>query len=763
MRSFIYFLRFLFLLIYISLGALVSCLAQKKSDFKPPTVELEFHTLNQGLSYNWVHTIFQDSQGYVWVGTHQGLNRYDGLGFKIFEHNPKNKNSLPSNVILDIHENHKNELWIATSRGLARFDRSTFQFDVWESNSSIECILEDQDHNLWLGTRNGLKFLDVKRKKIREVDFNQYGVQPNNDRIRDLIQDTKGRIWIMGEEGVDIFNPQKKTLSKLKNTKGKPLETGIVPAGIQDKKGNYWLATTKHGLFYLEEQPNGTFKTSQYLQSKEALNYRVLTIIEDHQGSIWAGSENGGLYLFDPQEGNFFRYEHDNSNDNSLSSNSVWEVYQDNENRLWIGTFNQGVSIVDPLFRKFQHVKQMAGKGLSYNAVTGFLEAREQMMWIATDGGGITIWNRKNNSYKYLKHNPNDPNSLGSNAVISFFQSRDGNIWAPTWAGGLNMYDSEKQGFIRYMHDPNDEFSIPNDRVFSLDEDKLGNLWVGTFNTGMAYLERATGKFIIKIIADHNDSNSLASAMINTVKIDEDDRIWVGAHEGLSRITMLDDLTYHVERLLHDPNDKNSISNNEITHIYEDSKKRIWVATASGLNLYHAQSNSFTSYGKENGLPSQYIGSILEDDNGDFWVGTDRGLSKMQENKNGEFIFTNYKVGDGLQGNQFLRMSNYKTKSGEIFFGGNNGFNYFRPQSINNNPNRPSILFTNFKLFNKEVSIGADNSPLPKHINELKQITLNYQQSVFSIDFIALNLTHAENNHYAYQLKGFDKEWNLCW
>ena len=760
--SFFYYLKKLQPALVLVLG--LQFFVYGQSDFKTSKKSLEFQRLKDGLSNNWVHSIIKDHQGYIWLGTHQGLNQYDGLDYKVFVHNPKVSSSLPSSVVNDIHEDYRKDLWFATGNGLARLNRESYQFDTWKNKTPngnyIQCILEDKDHNLWLGTRNGLKLMDTQRAKVQDIDLKQYNPDCTNDFIRDLKEDDKGRIWIFGEGGVDIFDPQKKKLYKLKDTQGELITTGKVSRGIQDTKGDYWMLTVGNGLYRLKEQREGVFKLTKYLQTKEAKNYLLLSLLEDRQGNIWVGSENGGLYLFDPMDNKFFRYQRDPYNDNSLSNNSIWEIYQDNENRLWVAPYGQAVCVFDPLFRKFEHIKQMAGRGLSYNSVMAFLETKDQKLWAATDGGGITIWDRKNNSYSYFKYDPNDPNSLGSNAVIGLYQTRDGKIWATTWGGGLNLFDEKTQGFIKYKHDPNDPYSIPDDRVVDLDEDKYGNLWIGMYEGGVAYFDRSKGKFTIKISMDPNDPNSLISDKVFAVKIDSKGRVWTGARLGLSCITLSDDNSYSLERIMNPGKGKTPTSIDEIAFIYEDSKKRIWICAQDGLFLYQADTESFIVFDKNNGLKTSFVNAIIEDDFGDYWISTDKGLSKMSEKENGEFTFTHYKVSDGLQGDQYFRKSCFKNSSGEIFMGGNNGFNYFRPETININSNRPNVLLTNFKLFNKDVSIGTDGSPLPKHINELEQITLNYQQSVFSIEFIALNLTHSDENSYAYKLKGLEQEWN---
>jgi len=735
--------------------------------------KLEFQQLNEGLSENNIKCILQDHQGYIWAGTHNGLNRYDGIKFEIFEHNINDNTSIPSNRIKDIFEDSRQNLWLGTASGLARYNRENNNFDRWPyQNDSIESsnknmilsIEEDSEKNLWLGTGCGIRKFNPKTGKFKFYLIEALDIAQEENYVHTINFDNKERLWIGTGSGIFLFDINKEQFIDLKSENGSSLGPLDVRDIHEDVKGQIWLGTRNNGLFKLTELSEGVFGITNFVHDendRHSLSKNVIVkILEDHKHRLWIGTENGGLCLYDALSNKFYAYTHDPTDGTSLKSNSIKDLFEDKQGRLWVGTNNSGINLFDPYHRKFFHERRSPSQtdGLKHNGVTSFLEY-ENELWIGTDGGGITLWDKEINSYRYFEHDPKDIQSIGSNSVLSIFRDSEGIIWAGTWAGGLNRYDPNLGKFKRYINEPKDPHSISSNSIFSISEDKSGNIWLTASGKGICRLDKKTGKFL-RIGSDANDPNSLSIEFVYDIHVDRDERIWVTSEEGLNRVIINADDSYQVTQFHESVEDSTTLSSKRTRFVFEDSKGRIWIGTNGGLNLYISDEKGFEVFTKYNGLPSNAIRGMAEDESGDYWITTVKGISKMTEPEDGSFHFRNYDKSDGLQGDEYIMSASYINKKGEIFLGGTNGLNYFDPARLKDNPYKPNVLFTSFKLFNKEVGIGVNNSPLLKDISVTKEIILNHDQSVFSLDFIALNLTHSEKNQYAYMLEGFEKEWN---
>jgi len=739
--------------------------------FIPP--KLEFQQISEGLTENRVISLNKDYLGYIWAGTFNGLNRYDGTSFETFEYDRNDSTSLPSNRIQYIFEDSDNNLWLGTNGGLVRFNREHNNFDRWQDKEQIEgklasniiyYITEDAHKNLWIGTEKGFSKFDAKRKKFENFNIEHLYPETVPDNVDYVEFDNKGRLWLGIQTGINIYLPDEGKIVIPKGLDGQPLETGRTEDILFDSKGNIWIATSGKGLLHLNEQDDAIFEVSSFTHDPTDKNSLaknvVLNVMEDSEGRIWVGTENGGLCLYNPNTRNFHTYAHDPTDATSIKSNSIYNMLEDAEGRLWLGSNNTGLNLYDPYNRKFYHERRNPAQsnGLKHNAIMAFLE-HENKLWIGSDGGGITIWDREKNTYEYLGHDAFDNKSLGSNAVLSIHKSKDGSIWVGTWAGGLNLYNPITKKFERYLNNPNNQHAIHSNNIFSVVEDKHGNIWAASFGAGVSKLNRKTGKFSL-IGSDKRKENSLSSVYVNQIIFDKKNQLWAATEEGLSRIKFQENGNYQVKKFLESKEDSTSISSKRVKFTYEDSKGRIWIGTDAGLNLYISDGEGFKIFDKTDGLPDNAIRGMVEDKLGNFWVTTGKGFAKMVEDKNGTFHFRNYDKSDGLQGDEYLNKSCYINNAGEVFLGGVNGFNYFNPNELTENPYKPNVLITNFKLFNKEIKVGEEGSPLLKDISVSDEIVLTYEQNVFSLGFIALNLTHSKKNQYAYMLEGLETDWN---
>jgi len=743
-----------------------------QESFNPP--KLEFQQLNDGLAGNIVNSVIQDHQGYIWVGTNNGLNRFDGTKYELFEHNKNDSTSLPTNRIIDIYEDKDLNLWISTNAGLVRFNRDNNNFEKLSAGAldklSIEernilCMIGDDDKHLWLGTDNGLLQFNTETKEIENFPINHVDENIADNSVFTINLDNKGRLWLGTKSGINLLYVNEKKIVTPKDENGNGLGSWQVNDICIDSKGNIWIGTLKNGLFQLQETEEGVFRVNNFIHdgsnAHSLAKNMVLKILEDSKKRLWVGTENGGLCYFDPAANKFHTYCHDPTDGTSIKSNTTRDMFEDREGRLWIGTNNAGINLFDPYHRKFYHEWRSPSQndGLKHNSATSFLEVEDEL-WIGSDGGGITIWNRNKDSYRYLENEPGNEKSLGSNAVLSIFKDSGGTIWVGTWAGGLNRYDPISQSFQRFTNNPEDPNSISSNNIFDIDEDSKGGIWVTALGGGLCRLDKKTGKFL-RVNPGTEEVNGLSSTHIYYQVIDTKGQIWITSGEGLNRVSKKTDGSYHVTHFRASEEDANSLSSRWVQSIFMDSKGRIWSGTDGGLNLFISDEKGFLVFNKSDGLPSDIVKGIIEDELGNFWITTTKGISKMTENEDGTFHFRNYDKSDGLQGDEYLMNSCYLNKKGEIFLGGGNGFNYFNPSKLVDNPFEPNVLLTSFKLFNKEVEIGNENSPLTKYISRTKEIILTYEQSVFSFGFTALNLTHAEKNQYAYILEGLEKNWNF--
>jgi len=738
--------------------------AQKKN--------FKFVPLYEGLSQRTITCILQDKEGYMWFGTYNGLNKYDGTQMIVYENIENDTTSLSHNLIADIYEDSKENIWVGTEgAGLNLYDRNHDNFIRFHhdkhnkysiSSDHITKILEDKSGHLWIGTEGGgLNLFDpVNRTFTRIKDH----LDDNAFSDIDLVfEDRSGNLWVAfkGAE-LDKLDRNKNILIPIHFSQGDPGLLGIdILTGIkEDKQGNFWIGTYGNGLLVMHPDSPGKSNYIRYVHNekdpKSLSNDIVRSLLIDKSGNVWIGTENGGLNLFNYESGSFFHFMHDKNDKFSISSNSIWSIFEDNIGRLWIGSYDQGLNVVDKYHDKFVSYCHSGSNNssLSNDNVSSFLEDVDGNFWIGSDGGGVDYFEKKTNIFIHYNHDKHNAKSLSNDAVLTICKNAENDIWIGTWAGGINVLNKDKKSFT-HLNSKNTKLN--SDHIFNLVLGPNGDMYIATFGGGLNIYEKKTGQFK-NYTHNEMDSNSIAENELLTVYLDSKNNLWCGFHDdGMDRMTQESNGKIRFTHYRHIPEIKNSLSDNRVNTIFEDSKKNFWIGTANGgLNLMDQNNGSFISFNRNKGLPSSDITGILEDNSGFLWISTSRGISRFNtKNK----TFRNYGISDGLQGDEFIRNAAYKCKNGEMIFGGRQGFNLFIPDSIRDNPFIPVIYLKDFKIFNKSVTIG-DNSPLKKSIRETKEITLSYQQSVFTIEFVALNFTHPENNQYAFMLEGLENAWN---
>jgi two-component system sensor histidine kinase ChiS len=724
------------------------------------TIRFDHISIQEGLSQSVVSAILQDSQGFMWFGTQDGLNRYDGYEFKIFKQDPENPQSLSSNFILAIFEDRDGILWIGTNGGgLNRFDRETEQFTAFFndpadadslSSNFISEIFEDHEGVLWIGTiGGGLDQLDRETGR-----FIHYPNDPENPQslvgntVSAIYEDRENTLWVgTNPGGLNRFDREKNLFTIYQNDPNDPLSIGSnnVTSILEDRSGMLWVGTNNAGISRFDRE-KGTFLTIQNNpQDPQSLSIdNVTAILEDRVGIIWIATNGGGLNQFERKTRSFIRYQYEPKNAQSLNNDQVFSLYEDQAGVLWIGTFGGGLNKFDPEKHKFilYQSDPENPNSLNSNQIWAFCEDREGVLWIGTNGSGLNRLDRETGEWSHYLNNPQNSRTLSDNWVQSIYEDREGNLWIGTAAGSLNRFDRETGMFSAYGNLPT---------ILTILEDRFGDLWVGSLGGGLNRFDRTTEQFSA-YLTDNTDPSTISGNAVTIIYEDRDGEIWVGTYNGLNRFDR------ETERFIRYQTtaDPSSLVNNGVLSIHQDHNGTLWIGTSAGLDKFDPSTEGFTHYREKDGLPNEFIYGILEDDHGNLWLSTNKGLTKFNPEKG---TFENFDVNDGLQSNEFNQGAYLRASSGEMFFGGIEGFNAFYPDQIMDNPYHPPIVITAFQLFNETVEIG-DDTPLQKPINETKEITLSYQDDFLSFEFAALHYSRPEENQYAYIMQNLDKDWN---
>ncbi len=739
-----------------------------------PHIEFRHLKVKDGLSQSWVKSICQDNQGFMWFGTNEGLNKYDGYNFTVYKNKPEDTNSISNNAIGSLYEDKSGNLWIGTENGLNLYNRDNDQFiyNIKLSRSIITDFLELEDGRIFMTTRSdGLYLYNPKNDSVISFvadENNPHSLSENE--LSCILMDRNGNIWVGSTNGLNLLDTLNYKFIRFKNNKSDKSTIGDnnINSLFLDSKNRIWVGTNT-GLSLLKYK-KGTPERCDFINYKHNTNNKasiidgaVLALMEDKYGHLWIGIESGGLDIIDLhtfKENNcIFHHYRNNPNDNtSLSYNSVYSIYEDRNGSIWLGTFGDGINIYNKLIKNFTHYKQEPNNpnSLSNNFVNSFFE-EDDYLWIGTSGG-LNLFDKKNKTFKHFLHNPNNDKSIGSNSVRVIKRDSKNNLWIGTWGGGLNLYNSRNNTFTRFKHDPNDNKSIGADNMFAILEDRDKNLWIGTMGGGLNLFDYKTRTFKRYVNTSDNE-NTITDDWVRTLFESSYGEIWLSSSHT---VELFDKKSERFIHFSHDRNDIKSISYDGANVFFEDSKNNLWIGTVGGLNVFNREDSTFSYYQQEDGLPNNQINGILEDDHGNLWVSTNKGISKFLGgiNRPENPVFKNYDVSDGLQGDEFRPRSFCKGKDGKMYFGGKNGFNVFHPDSIKENPYKPPVIITKFSLFNKDVPIGTEDSPLKKHISVTKEIILSYKHSVITFEYAALNFIAPEKNQYAFILEGFDNDWH---
>lgn len=725
--------------------------------------ELHFEhiTTNEGLSKSSVTCIVRDMEGFIWIGTFNGLNRYDGFEFRVYQYNQNDSSSISDNYISSILEDHKGRLWVGTDDGLNCYNRKMDNFIHFRHNpniansindNQIEVIFEDSKERLWIGTRNGgLNLYNEKDNTfIHYVHDGKNSESISSNFIQSIFEDKNGNLWIGHRNGaIDILYKNQKKFSHFLPF-GNNLTNSAITAIVESKNKDIWIGTQGDGIFRLCSINSGAPKITHYISNskdKTSLSGNIiLSLMVDKEDKLWIGTEDEGLNILDITKNKITFYKNDPFNNFSLNNNSIYKIYEDIVGNIWIGTYAGGINLIAANKNYFHYYKHIEGEdnSLSNNIINSFCENNDRNIWIATGGGGLDLFDRKKRTFV---HYNSKNSSLKANVILSLYNDKYGNLWIGTWANGLFEFNKKTKRFLHFTKEKN---GLGSNNIFQILEGNDGNLWLCTFWGGLTNFDVKNQSSVV-----YNTKNSsLIDNDVRTITKDYNGNLWIGTDVSLEFFNLQ---TKIFKSYKHNDNNKHSLSKGFVNYILQSKDSTLWIGTSDGLNRFDVKTNSFIHYSENNGLPNNEIMCIVEDKDGDLWLSTGKGISRFDP-KLGNF--KNYDISDGLQGNEFNAGSGFRTKDGEILFGGNRGFNIFQPKNLKDNPFIPPVFITGLKIFNKPVSIGGKNSPLIENIVETKKLDFSYYQSVISFTFVALNYISPEKNKYAYMMEGFDKDWN---
>jgi signal transduction histidine kinase/CheY-like chemotaxis protein/ligand-binding sensor domain-containing protein len=734
------------------------------------SLNFEHFATREGLCQINVNSIIQDSRGFMWIGTRNGLNRYDGYKFLTYRHDSKDDNSLTNNMITDLAEDAGGNIWIATTNGLNRYERKTGLFtryihDNHNTNSLANNIINrltfDNDSILWVATQNGgLDRLNIKRKTFsHHAHVDGVSATISDDNVRTVYKDSKGRIWAgTANGGVNLFNRGSDTFSAYPfvDPQNHSVSGRSVISLAENNKHEMWVGTQEDGL-YLFNTDNGTFKRFRHEEnsSNTISANTIYSLSKDEGGNLWVGTENGGLTVWDIKTQKFYQYMHDEVDGNSINGNSIYAICRDRIGNMWLGAFSGGINLFKKSTSSFSLYRHNSLPGsLSNNYVLALFEDKEKNIWAGTDGGGLNKFDQQNGTFTHYKQQAG-VKGLSGNYVLVINQDDKGDLWVGTWGNGVTVMNPATGKYSYFNKEAAGSHKLSGNNVYNLIKTRDQKMWMGVFGAGLNCYDSKTNT-IKYYNPDASNPKSISSNYIYSLLEDTKGRLWVGTSDA--GLDLMDQVTNTFTHFQHDEK-KNSISNNGVTDVFEDSKGRIWLCTLSGLNLFDPITKHFTLLTKKDGLSSDIVYAIKEDKKGKLWISTNNGLCSLDPHTG---KFKNYTTEDGIQGDEFKPHSALRASDGKLYFGGINGFNAFYPAQILNPTALSPVVITGIQIYNKPLTIAKnaqDPSPLKQDIADTRSITLSYKQSMISVEFGSLDFGSADKKEYAYKLENFDTEW----
>lgn len=757
---------FAFYCSYILLFNSISAYCQIKFE-ENYSVEFLHYTTEEGLSHNSANCFIQDKNGFLWIGSNAGLQKFDGYNFTIYKTETNNPGSISGNIIWCLYVNEENELFVGTiGGGLNKFIREDNNFISYQtvetdtntlSSNNVSCIFQDIAGTYWIGTQGGgINIFDEKTGKFQRIKSTKNN--PKEKIIHSYCIDVHNNIWFGTENGLLVSDSQKvlRNYNKVPNDL-KFVENTPILSLMCDNDEVMFVGTWRKGLVRYNFK-NGSVKnyTYNYTDKNTILSNTIWDIYRDSFGKLWLATEKG-LNKYVEEEDNFTGYTTNSYDPRSISENFTRTIFEDATRVLWIGTNNGGINKLDLNKKKFEYYYfKEKGNGLSCNSVNGICEDEKGIIWLATCRG-LNSYDRRTGDFKHYFTDPDKKVESLSDDINVVIPGKYPYLWLGTDLG-IIKFDTQKKTKIHYYSDPSSGNSLSNNSVFSLYYDKTDDiLWIGTWGGGLDKLDVKKETFTNYPV---DKSNTAINIVIHiTANKNDENSLWCATHGlGLANFNKSNgEFTFYKA----DPDDPGKLKDNALLHLFNRSNNELWIGTAGGgLSVLNTVTKKFKTYCMEDGLQSNEVKGIVADNKNNLWISVGKGMSKVIFNTDGKPIFKNFDTRDGLQ--PFNSASCLKSSTNELYFGGVNGLNIFHPDSIKANPFKPKVVISKFYILNNPVIQDQKVNGrviFTEPVAETKEITLTNTEYVFSIEFAALHFALPEKNKYKYKLEGFDEEW----
>lgn len=712
----------------------------------PEQITFSYISINEGLSQSTVFSIDQDKRGNMWFATYDGVNKYDGYAFTVYQHNEDDPNSIANDISRIVKTDSQGRVWIGTRDGLSRYDeeKDIFQNFFYEKNGKhlqVNGIEEISPEQLLISTPEGLIMFDIKESKFIDDSFST----AMHKTIASTLYRQDDQIYIgTSTDGLYTYSITQKTFEKVIPILG----TKQIQAILQQSPTRIWVATEGAGLFLINPK---TKEIKNYLHSpsnpKSISSNYIRSLAMDSQNRLWIGTFND-LNIYHEGTDSFASYSSNPVENGSLSQRSVRSIFMDSQGGMWLGTYFGGLNYYHPIRNRFKNIRNIPYKNsLSDNVVSCIVEDKGKNLWIGTNDGGLNLYNPITQRFtSYTLQEDESARGIGSNNIKAVYvDEKKSLVYIGTHAGGLSILH-RNSGQVENFNQRNSQ--LVNENVYAILPDGEGNLWLGTLSALVRFNPEQQS---FTTIEKEKDGTPVVSKQITTLFRDSHKRLWIGGEEGLS-VFKQEGLDIQKASILPVSNVTKLFTN----CIYEASNGVIWVGTREGFYCFNEKDKQIKRYNTTNGLPNNVVYGILEDSFGRLWLSTNRGISCFNPETE---KFRNFTESDGLQSNQFNTASYCRTSVGQMYFGGINGITTFRPELLLDNPYTPPVVITKLQLFNKVVRPDDETGILTKNISETKSITLKSWQTAFSIEFVVSNYISGQHNTFAYKLEGYDKEW----
>lgn len=735
------------------------------------TTRFTHYTIEDGLSQNTITSIVEDKYGFIWFGSQDGLNRFDGFEFEKFYADTHNSNALTADYIYDIFKDQQGQLWLATrGGGLSLFDYETERFQNFTLPKGMDKTLANDIHHiiqansneLWLATySSGIQVFNIKNKQFSALEkFNQHFNFTNLIVTHLLLK--KHTLWVgtqsQGLIQLDLATGKVNNYTHHSNDNGS-ISNNQINALFKDKAERLWVATAR-GLNVYQQESNKFRRFMHENSNKNSLSHNAISdIIEDKQQNLWIAT-SGGINKINQDRTIISHFQHTPSDKYSLAGNFVNSLFIGSGNILWVGLFTDGISktrLTTPLFKHINILNNQHHQ-LSNNNTWAIFEDHLQNTWVGIDGGGLHVYDKNKKLTRRYLHKVYDDNSLSSDRVWAVAQESPGIYWIATFDSGINRLDTDTDTIERFSHEPDNSNSLIDNKVVALYKDSKGYLWIGT-KAGLDRLDLSTREFK-HFRHQPTIQTSISYNYVLNIFEDSSGILWMSTYGG--GLNAYNPDTEKFKRFQNDPKNVNSISNNRVMAVSEDSEQNLWIATMKGLNKLDKQRQNITHFTKTQGLANETIYVALEGNDGGIWLTSNRGISRIDKQ---DHTITNFTLSDGLQSYEYNSGAYFSSANGELYFGGINGFNYFNPQHYKNIQQNLPVTITKMRVSNEPVNIikssqsNKDKFALKKAIYLLDSILLSYKESLVSFEFSTLSFQDETSISYQYMLENLDETW----